>query len=342
MRKCSAPKNNETPKAATSEVSNLPVNYEKTDMTSLAIADRTINVPFYGNSLFVVEHNGEAYTPMKPIVEGMGLDWKSQHKKISQRFYKGMVEITIPSVGGIQSMICLALRKLAAWLNSISPNKVRPEIRDNVIRYQEECDDVLYEYWTKGEVKNPRKKTTVDERTPLRDAVNMLVSKKHLMYPEAYAMIHQRFNVESIEDLEATQIPDAIEYVHRVALEGEFLGKQEALPAPKLDIHYPADWWDQFPLLQRERKIQKSIAAGGYQFPVMLLYGFEDESPSAISSLISKLAMQGYDVSAVKMEYLAHRHYAERMYQKLSRIAEISGSVLGSSITLNIQTPMRS
>ncbi|SXV73708.1 antirepressor protein [Klebsiella pneumoniae] len=342
MRKCSAPKNNETPKAATSEVSNLPVNYEKTDMTSLAIADRTINVPFYGNSLFVVEHNGEAYTPMKPIVEGMGLDWKSQHKKISQRFYKGMVEITIPSVGGIQSMICLALRKLAAWLNSISPNKVRPEIRDNVIRYQEECDDVLYEYWTKGEVKNPRKKTTVDERTPLRDAVNMLVSKRHMMYPEAYAMIHQRFNVESIEDLEATQIPDAIEYVHRVALEGEFLGKQEALPAPKLDIHYPADWWDQFPLLQRERKIQKSTAAGGYQFPVRLLYGFEDESPSAISSLISKLAMQGYDVSAVKMEYLAHRHYAERMYQKLSRIAEISGSVLGSSITLNIQTPMRS
>ncbi len=342
MRKCSVPKNDETPVAPTTEVSKLPVNYEKTDMTSLAIADRTINVPFYGNSLFVVEHNGEAYTPMKPIVEGMGLDWKSQHKKISQRFYKGMVEITIPSVGGIQSMICLALRKLAAWLNSISPNKVRPEIRDNVIRYQEECDDVLYEYWTKGEVKNPRKKTTVDERTPLRDAVNMLVSKRHMMYPEAYAMIHQRFNVESIEDLDANQIPDAIEYVHRVALEGEFLGKQEALPAPKLDIHYPADWWDQFPLLQRERKIQKSTAAGGYQFPVRLLYGFEDESPSAISSLISKLAMQGYDVSAVKMEYLAHRHYAERMYQKPSRIAEISGSVLGSSITLNIQTPMRS
>lgn len=88
MRKCSAPKNNETPKAATSEVSNLPVNYEKTDMTSLAIADRTINVPFYDNSLFVVEHNGEAYTPMKPIVEGMGLDWKSQHKRFLSAFTK--------------------------------------------------------------------------------------------------------------------------------------------------------------------------------------------------------------------------------------------------------------
>ncbi|HDV8763965.1 phage antirepressor N-terminal domain-containing protein [Raoultella ornithinolytica] len=312
-------------------------------MTSLAIADRTINVPFYGNSLFVVEHNGEPYTPMKPIIDGMGMDWASQFTKLKQRFKTSIVKITMQLPGDNQrrDLICLALRKLAGWLQTISPNKVRPEIRDKVIQYQEECDDVLYEYWTKGEVKNPRKKTTVDERTPLRDAVNMLVSKRHMMYPEAYAMIHQRFNVDSIEDLDATQIPDAIEYVHRVALEGEFIGKQEALPAPALDIHYPAEWWDQFPFLQRDRKVQKSTVPGGYQFPVMLLYGFEGESPSAISSLISKLAMQGYDVSAVKMEYLAHRHYAERMYQKLSRIAEISGSVLGSSITLNIQAPIR-
>ncbi|MCO9782225.1 phage antirepressor Ant, partial [Salmonella enterica subsp. enterica serovar Mbandaka] len=128
---------------------------------------------------------------------------------------------------GKQLMICLAFRKFAAWLSSIQPNKVRPEIRDKVIQYQEECDDVLYEYWTKGKAENPRKKTSVDERTPLRDAVNMLVSKKHLMYPEAYAMIHQRFNVESIEELEASQIPLAVEYIHRVVLEGEFIGKQE-------------------------------------------------------------------------------------------------------------------
>lgn len=115
-------------------------------MTSLAIADRTINVPFYGNSLFVVEHNGEAYTPMKPIVEGMGITWQSQLEKIKNRFSKGVTEIVIPSAGGSQSMTCLALRKLNGWLQTISPNKVKPEIRDRVIQYQEECDDVLYEY----------------------------------------------------------------------------------------------------------------------------------------------------------------------------------------------------
>ncbi|STU25605.1 antirepressor protein [Klebsiella pneumoniae] len=322
MRKCSAPKNNETPKAATSEVSNLPVNYEKTDMTSLAIADRTINVPFYGNSLFVVEHNGEAYTPMKPIVEGMGLDWKSQHKKISQRFYKGMVEITIPSVGGIQSMICLALRKLAAWLNSISPNKVRPEIRDNVIRYQEECDDVLYEYWTKGEVKNPRKKTTVDERTPLRDAVNMLVSKRHMMYPEAYAMIHQRFNVDSIEDLEASQIPTAIEYVHRVALEGEFLGKQETLPAPKFDVNIPLQWWiDNNPLVRSGNlSFGKSLTAPSFDVTMEMLCG--DNSTSAAIRLINVLEEAGFDVSAPKAEIVAMRKHLGNVEYGMKAIAD--------------------
>ncbi len=124
---------------------------------------QTITVPFYGNELYVVDHNGEAYTPMKPIVEGMGLDWKSQHKKLSQRFAKGMVEITTPSAGGMQVMTCLALRKLNGWLQTISPNQVKPEIRERVIQYQDECDDVLYEYWTRGVVVNPRKVSIMEE-----------------------------------------------------------------------------------------------------------------------------------------------------------------------------------
>lgn len=67
------------------------------------------------------------------------------------------------------------------------------------------------------------KKTTVDQRTPLRDAVNFLVSKKGLMYQEAYSIVHQRFSVESIDELQPEQLPIAIEYIHRLALEGEFI-----------------------------------------------------------------------------------------------------------------------
>lgn len=194
-------------------------------MTSIS----TINVPFHGSNLFIVNYNGEPYVPMKPIVEGMGLDWMGQYRKLTQRFSKGIEEMSIPTKGGEQSMICLALRKLAGWLHTISPNKVKPEIRDKVIQYQEECDDVLYEYWTTGEVK-AKQKSTVQERNPLKNAVNLLVSKKGIMYPEAYSLVHQQFNVSGIDELTADQIPMAVEYVHKLVMDGEYIPKQDELP----------------------------------------------------------------------------------------------------------------
>ncbi|EPG5000524.1 hypothetical protein HMPREF9693_05481 [Klebsiella oxytoca 10-5249] len=290
-------------------------------MTSLAIADRTINVPFYGNSLFVVEHNGEPYTPMKPIIDGMGMDWASQFTKLKQRFKTSIVKITMQLPGDNQrrDIICLALRKLAGWLQTISANKVRPEIREKVIQYQEECDDVLYEYWTKGEVKNPRKKTTVDERTPLRDAVNMLVSKKHLMYPEAYAMIHQRFNVESIEDLEVTQIPDAIEYVHRVALEGEFLGKQEELPAPKLNLpDITMEWWysNNFPMrIDNLERYPGHQAWNDLTLTPPMMYGKDTKSPALY--LIEILERMGFDMVGPRIEVETMRIMLGKGKQKI-------------------------
>lgn len=66
-------------------------------------------------------------------------------------------------------------------------------------------------------------KTTADDRTGLRNAVNMLVSKKGLIYSDAYHLIHQRFNVESIEDLTLEQLPQAVEYIHKIVLEGELI-----------------------------------------------------------------------------------------------------------------------
>ncbi|KER01567.1 hypothetical protein LGZ99_20320 [Photorhabdus temperata] len=122
-----------------------------------------ITVPFYDDELYVVEYNNEPYVPMKPIVEGMGLDWMGQYTKLKTRFNKGIEEISIPTKGGNQSMTCLSLRKLAGWLQTIYPNKVKPEIRDKVIQYQNECDDVLYDYWTKGIVVNPRQLSVMEE-----------------------------------------------------------------------------------------------------------------------------------------------------------------------------------
>lgn len=82
-------------------------------------------------------------------------------------------------------------------------------------------------------------KTTVADRTPLRQAVSALVGKCNIDYSSAYNMVHQRFGVESIEEIAADKLPDAIAYIHALTLHsglfGEVLEKQPAPSAPVLD-----------------------------------------------------------------------------------------------------------
>ncbi|EPE5733995.1 phage antirepressor N-terminal domain-containing protein [Escherichia coli] len=200
-------------------------------MNSIAILEavNTSYVPFNGQQIITAMAAGVAYVAMKPIVENLGMSWGTQQQKLMKQLDKfNCIHMNMVAADGkLRKLLCLPLKKLNGWLFSINPKKVRADIRDKLIQYHEECFTVLHDYWAKGKAENARKKTSVDDRTPLRDAVNMLVSKKHLMYPEAYAMIHQRFNVESIEELDSSQIPQAVEYIHRVVLEGEFIGKQE-------------------------------------------------------------------------------------------------------------------
>lgn len=209
-------------------------------MKSIATAVSTINVPFHGAELYVVNHNGEPYTPMKPIVEGMGMDWASQFTKIKQRFKTSIVKITMQLPGDEQcrEIICLALRKLAGWLQTISPNKVRPEIRDKVIQYQEECDDVLYEYWTKGHVVNPRKaKKALPGKitTEQQEAIKQLVMSRGQSLPkekQAKAMITMWSSLKShfgcsYKEISEEQFTEALSLAARIPLEGEFIGKSK-------------------------------------------------------------------------------------------------------------------
>lgn len=182
----------------------------------------TQTTSFYGSDLITLKVEDVIYTAVKPIVEAMGLDWGGQQQKLSKSSDKfNCRDISMVAKDGkIRQMLCMPLKKLNGWLFSINPEKVRADLREKVIQYQEECFEALYNYWHNGKAE---RKTTVDDRTGLRDAVNMLVSKRGLIYSDAYHFIHQRFNVQSIEDLRKEQLPQAVEYVHRLCLEGELI-----------------------------------------------------------------------------------------------------------------------
>ena len=107
-------------------------------------------------------------------------------------------------------------------------------------------------------------KTTADDRTGLRNAVNMLVSKKGLIYSDAYNLVHQYMNVERIEDIPADKLQSAVEYVHRIVLEGELITE------PKKDDRFSFEFtehelqqlvWAWFALLRGTELCQNLLPA---------------------------------------------------------------------------------
>lgn len=102
-------------------------------------------VTFNGASLFTTLINGVPHVALKPIVEAIGLDWKSQYSRLIRHpvLSKGVVITTIPSAGGDQQAVCLPLDKLNGWLFGVNSSRARPEIRERLIAYQRECFDVL-------------------------------------------------------------------------------------------------------------------------------------------------------------------------------------------------------
>lgn len=197
-------------------------------------------IPFRQAELLLVEKAGQPFVPMRPVVEGMGLDWKTQHRKLQGgRFNTCMVEMTIQLTGDIQrrEFSCLPLRKLAGWLMSIHPAKVRESIRDSVIAYQNECDDALWAYWNDGVAlrTDDRSFETVLSTTIGIDGFHVLsalVAGKVRALPrdaqrratmKLWAQVHAAFNVRRSEDIPASQMDAARCFVGSYVFEGEWI-----------------------------------------------------------------------------------------------------------------------
>lgn len=206
-------------------------------MTSIAILEavNTSYVPFSGQQVLTAVAAGVTYVAMRQIVENIGIDWTGQSvklRKMKDKFNCRDISM-VAADGKIRKLLCLPLKKLNGWLFSINPEKVRADIRDKLIQYQEECFTVLHDYWTKGNAENQRKtqQSTAKQLTPLRQTAERLIATgMGRIYPDIWKFVHQHFEIEHINQLKPSQISEAVTYLD--ALEGEFIGKQEALPAP--------------------------------------------------------------------------------------------------------------
>lgn len=111
-------------------------------------------VDFHGATLIAVRGETPAATlvAMKPVVEGMRLDWSAQRRKLTDHPMLGtcMVLMTIQMPGDNQARewAFLPLSRLSFWLATIQPSRVTdPDTKAKVIAYQTECADVLFAHF---------------------------------------------------------------------------------------------------------------------------------------------------------------------------------------------------
>ncbi len=301
----------------------------------------TTLVPFYGNNLVIVNHNSEPFVVMKSVVEGMGMVWAAQFVKLKQRFSSTVSEIEIVAQDGrLRAMTCLPLRKFFGWMMTINPNKVNPDIKVNIITYQNECDDVLWDYWNKGEAINPRLKKektrkalpnglTIEQQDTIKAFHKELVgkvpkNKQASMAITLWSSIKSKYGV-SYKEVPPEEFTAVVSLMSRVAVEkgilhGEVLDddfQHSLFDIPKkkaLDLDL-----NPFP----ESVLYDDFGERALTYKGLCdLYGEKHRGQVPLTSLLRQLESHGYDTSGCWMEYSGLRHLLRNTHQRLERVQD--------------------
>ena len=208
-------------------------------MTSLALSFNEVNFS-------PVQQGGQVWLKTSELAEALGYSDQSGVTRIYSRnedeFTQAMsCSVKLTEKGQTREIRVFSLRG-CHLIAMFSKTAIAKQFRKWVL-------DVLDK-----DVAEPIAKTHKSERTALHEAHALLVTKtKHLNVNEAWKLIHQRFNVNHIEDIPYDAIPVAVEYVHHLialysSAEKKQFGEGDLHNLHALATHmiWARSWWQEF------------------------------------------------------------------------------------------------
>ena len=123
--------------------------------------------------------------PIKPICEALGIDRKRQQDKIKEHpilsSVGGLKPLTA-SDGKMYETFCLPMKYVFGWLFTVNPANVSEEARENLIRYQQECYEALFRYFTARTEFVEQKQKEIDRQlTIVEEAKEHFKSAKNVL-----------------------------------------------------------------------------------------------------------------------------------------------------------------
>mgnify|MGYP002713091678 CR=1 FL=1 len=170
-------------------------------------------VVFYDDTITAVlvkeKDEQEIYVPIRQICQLLGVSYQGQIRRINDdpvlsKQVKGVNVTLTPSGGrggGAQETNCLSLDYLNGWLFGINAKRVKAEVRDRLILYQERCYKVLAEAFQEGRLTAaPNFEDLLANDTPAAQAYKMAAA--------IMKMAQQQLMLEAQLETHASKIVD--------------------------------------------------------------------------------------------------------------------------------------
>jgi len=152
-------------------------------------------IPFKETNGFISIKNLEdqkIYVSPKTLCEIFGISWQSQQEKLAknaQRWHYQMISVVLPGDTRHREIGVIPDSKVRSWICGINVEKVKPEMQEQLLAFQDECDQVLNDYWNKGIAINPRHSEQIQgENFPFSLAQTISNSIKEAMHELAIAL----------------------------------------------------------------------------------------------------------------------------------------------------------
>ena len=177
------------------------------------------SVQFHDQVIQVLNHEGKPYVAMRSIVENIGLDWSSQHKRILRNkiLKESVVMMTMENKANFErQVVCLPLGYLNGWLLGIDENKVKPEIRSILYLYKLECFDVLYNHFLPDAAKEYPNTIDTEQQYEIKNLVNEVSKKSGKSHQLVYTKLYSEFKIPRYQDLRISDFNNAIGFLSKM------------------------------------------------------------------------------------------------------------------------------
>lgn len=104
-------------------------------------------VDFHGDPILATYRGGKIWLPLRHLCDVLGLNYSAQYRRLTSKkrspWATVVIMATVAEDQKQREVVAIDLRTMTMWLANATTGKVRPEVRDKVVQYQNEAADVL-------------------------------------------------------------------------------------------------------------------------------------------------------------------------------------------------------